>query len=781
MDKYEQIRTLGEGGYGKAILVRRRADGVLFVMKEIRLSALSPKDREEAMQEANLLSNLHHPFIVSFQECFQERGCFYIVMEYADGGDLAQKIKSRGTKLFSEEEILKDFIQLALAVKYIHDKKILHRDLKVQNVFLMKDGTVKLGDFGIARVLEHTFQLCKTQIGSPYYLSPEICEGKPYDAKTDIWSLGCILYELCTLKHAFTAANMNALLMNILRGKYNPIPPTFSNEMKQLVGRMLTKDSRNRPSIRAILSTPLIRNKLSLYLNEANAEGQKSNPKVLQKSQSEKSHKANINISPAQQRVFQDEKQRKLAKQEECENEVLAIIEKRQQDRLQRLQDVKTQLDTRGKIRHDAYQEAKKVAIVNKNKHRNGCIFMEDLPNPNFAQDSTNIDISDSYVRMAKKEQPKWAGGGVKKDTPGIVAPNVQPMKGRPQSKRIVEIDNSIDKSILTNLDSSKLKRRFSNPNGASNFSSPRSGISAQKSLENTPTLTKPKSVASSKCNSPQRTVKFSGENDWQRMFNQQKKENELNAKRIEQITKPILPIVLDGSRKRIAEQRLEIEKKRMKMEALANGSTSFDGDDLFDQMRNDVNEELDMDPTLQEVDYLVKKKLDEANMLLSRSSSQDIYESRQSDISPPRFPYDSPKKRTPMAKEQPVSDSVSAARQHLTHIQSLAGSIRDLLTDDFVDEPSEPVVVSNTKNTIYYKNKELNFPVVNDNDSLSYRAEAIRAFLERELGIDKLIQLQQQILNQDRNPFDIVDDVEPGLIILTQQLLILDEMLVNL
>jgi len=268
MERYENVRSLGKGGYGQAVLVRRRTDGQLFVMKEIRLAAMSPKDRADTCREAHVLSSLRHPFVISFEESFHEGECFYIVMEYADGGDLSQLIKTRGRCAFTEDEILHVFVQLALAIKYVHDRRILHRDLKAQNIFLMADGTVKLGDFGIARVLEHTFQVCRTQIGSPFYLSPEICEGRPYNSKTDIWSLGCILYELCTLTHAFNAANVNALLMNIVRGRYSPIAPTFSKGLKDLVSRMLTKDAGARPSIGAVLATPIVRARLRGLLGE---------------------------------------------------------------------------------------------------------------------------------------------------------------------------------------------------------------------------------------------------------------------------------------------------------------------------------------------------------------------------------------------------------------------------------------------------------------------------------------------------------------------------------
>ncbi|XP_022786792.1 serine/threonine-protein kinase Nek5-like [Stylophora pistillata] len=116
-----------------------------------------------------------------------------------------------------EDQVLDYFVQICLGLKHVHDRKILHRDLKSQNIFLTKNGIVKLGDFGIARVLHSTMELARTCIGTPYYLSPEICENKPYNNKSDIWSLGCVLYELLTLKHAFEAGNMKNLVLKIIR------------------------------------------------------------------------------------------------------------------------------------------------------------------------------------------------------------------------------------------------------------------------------------------------------------------------------------------------------------------------------------------------------------------------------------------------------------------------------------------------------------------------------------------------------------------------------------
>uniref|UniRef100_A0A9J8CAM6 non-specific serine/threonine protein kinase n=1 Tax=Cyprinus carpio carpio TaxID=630221 RepID=A0A9J8CAM6_CYPCA len=206
MDKYERLKKIGEGSFGKAILVKSRTDSRQYVIKEIGISRMSNKERQESRKEVAVLANMSHPNIVQYKESFEESGCLYIVMAYCEGGDLFKKINNQRGTLFTEEQILDWFVQICLALKHVHDRKILHRDIKSQNIFLTKDGTIQLGDFGIARVLNSTVELARTCIGTPYYLSPEICENKPYNNKSDIWALGCVLYEMCTLKHAVSTS-----------------------------------------------------------------------------------------------------------------------------------------------------------------------------------------------------------------------------------------------------------------------------------------------------------------------------------------------------------------------------------------------------------------------------------------------------------------------------------------------------------------------------------------------------------------------------------------------
>ena len=191
----------------------------------------------------------------------------HIVMDYANAGDLFTKLEKYKKKhvFLTENEILDVFTQICLAIKHIHDRKILHRDIKSQNIFLDSNGFVKLGDFGIAKCLNYT--LDKIQgglIGTPYYLSPEIVQGKPYSFKSDIWSLGVLLYEICALKMPFEANNIPLLSLKIFKGNYNSLPNCFSSGLRSLVKSMLMVDQSKRPNINEILSKLL---NYSIYIN----------------------------------------------------------------------------------------------------------------------------------------------------------------------------------------------------------------------------------------------------------------------------------------------------------------------------------------------------------------------------------------------------------------------------------------------------------------------------------------------------------------------------------
>eukprot|EP00198_Chlamydomonas_reinhardtii_P011003 XP_001700340.1 predicted protein [Chlamydomonas reinhardtii] len=273
MDKYIRGKVLGKGSFGCAILVTNKLDNKNYVIKEIDISRMPKAERDASEQEAKLLMALNHPNIVRCIECFTHMNKLCIVMDWCSEGKwpegsrgYQELLKRRGQQL-SEDTILDWLVQMCLGLKHVHDRKILHRDIKTQNVFMSSGGLLKLGDFGVSKVLNSTFQLATTAVGTPYYLSPEICQNRKYNQKSDIWSLGCVLYELATLKHAFEAPNMRALIQKIIKGSYPPMPATRSKELRDLCDRMLTLDWQKRPSINDILATPVMKARIQKFLS----------------------------------------------------------------------------------------------------------------------------------------------------------------------------------------------------------------------------------------------------------------------------------------------------------------------------------------------------------------------------------------------------------------------------------------------------------------------------------------------------------------------------------
>ncbi|XP_007174822.2 serine/threonine-protein kinase Nek4 isoform X2 [Balaenoptera acutorostrata] len=277
---YCYLRVVGRGSYGEVTLVRHRRDGRQYVIKKLNLRNASSRERRAAEQEAQLLSQLKHPNIVTYKESWEGGdGLLYIVMGFCEGGDLYRKLKEQKGRLLSESQVVEWFVQIAMALQYLHEKHILHRDLKTQNVFLTRTNIIKVGDLGIARVLENHCDMASTLIGTPYYMSPELFSNKPYNYKSDVWALGCCVYEMATLKHAFNAKDMNSLVYRIIEGKLPPMPKDYSPELAEIIRTMLSKRPEERPSVRSILRQPYIKRQISLFLEAMKAKTSKNNIK----------------------------------------------------------------------------------------------------------------------------------------------------------------------------------------------------------------------------------------------------------------------------------------------------------------------------------------------------------------------------------------------------------------------------------------------------------------------------------------------------------------------
>eukprot|EP01114_Cavostelium_apophysatum_P019432 TRINITY_DN6267_c0_g1_i1.p1 TRINITY_DN6267_c0_g1~~TRINITY_DN6267_c0_g1_i1.p1 ORF type:complete len:679 (-),score=208.15 TRINITY_DN6267_c0_g1_i1:58-2094(-) len=263
MDNYELLKVVGKGSHGEVFMVRHRSEKQIYVLKKIALKDATAAHRNACFQEVKLLSTLHHPNIVEYKESFMldSEEILCIVMTYCSEGDVHTRLEKyrKEKKLVPPQQVIEWLVQIALALQYLHKKKIIHRDLKTQNLFLMKNNTIRLGDFGIARILEDEGDMAKTMVGTPYFMSPELFEGKPYNQKTDMWSLGCCLFEMTSLKHAFDAREMNGLIQKVLRGTVPSVPSLYNNTgIPELIRSLLQKQARLRPSANNVLKLPFI-------------------------------------------------------------------------------------------------------------------------------------------------------------------------------------------------------------------------------------------------------------------------------------------------------------------------------------------------------------------------------------------------------------------------------------------------------------------------------------------------------------------------------------------
>ncbi|XP_072173029.1 serine/threonine-protein kinase Nek8-like [Diadema setosum] len=258
MENFEKIKVVGRGAYGTVYLCRRLHDKKLIIIKQIPVEQMTKDERQAALNEVKVLSMLDHPNIIEYYENFLEDKALMIVMEYAEGGTLFEYLQQRGNALIEEDEVLRLFAQILLSLKHVHSKQILHRDLKTQNILLNRArDVIKVGDFGISKILSSKSKAF-TVVGTPCYISPELCEGKPYNQKSDMWAVGCVLYELLTLKRAFEANNLPALVMKIMRGSVAPISDRYSDQLKRLLLRMLHLDPDKRPTINQVMAEPII-------------------------------------------------------------------------------------------------------------------------------------------------------------------------------------------------------------------------------------------------------------------------------------------------------------------------------------------------------------------------------------------------------------------------------------------------------------------------------------------------------------------------------------------
>ena len=271
MDGFEILEKLGDGAYSVVYKVRRKEDSKIYALKKVTLNNLSQKEKENSLNEVRILASVKSTFVIAYKEAFIDESdqSLCIVMEYADKGDLYQKItqfKKMGC-LIDEVDIWRIFIQMTKGLKALHDLKILHRDLKSANIFLFSDGSAKIGDLNVSKVAYRG--LGYTQTGTPYYASPEVWRDEPYDIKSDIWSLGCVTFEMLALHPPFRAENMEKLYEKVIKCQYGKISERYSEDIKEIIKLLLKVKTKERPTCAQILKNPLVKKRLEFFQAQA--------------------------------------------------------------------------------------------------------------------------------------------------------------------------------------------------------------------------------------------------------------------------------------------------------------------------------------------------------------------------------------------------------------------------------------------------------------------------------------------------------------------------------
>ncbi|CAG8742885.1 18270_t:CDS:2, partial [Acaulospora morrowiae] len=226
MENYEPLEIIGTGSFGLIRKVRRKSDGKILARKEIDYRCMSDKEKQQLVSEVNIIRELKHPNIIlsALHEC-----------HYGYGNSKSDSSQTKHTT-------------------------ILHRDIKPDNVFLDSNNNIKLGDFGLSRTLNPERELARTYVGTPFYMSPELITKSLYDVKSDIWALGCLLYELCALQRPFQAISPTELVSKVRKGKIPPIPSQYSEELNRVIKAMLDVDPVNRPNTTEFFKLERVRN-----------------------------------------------------------------------------------------------------------------------------------------------------------------------------------------------------------------------------------------------------------------------------------------------------------------------------------------------------------------------------------------------------------------------------------------------------------------------------------------------------------------------------------------
>ncbi|KAK9804776.1 hypothetical protein WJX72_004828 [[Myrmecia] bisecta] len=251
------MQPLGRGQFSQVYVAKHLRTGIQVALKKVQIfDIMDAKQRNDCIKEVRILLSLDHPNIVQCLDYFIEDNELVIVLEWAQAGDLQQLINKRREQgqPFDEPHVWAFFAQICGALRHMHERRMMHRDIKPSNIFLTADGTLKLGDLGLSRYFSSKTMQAQSMVGTPYYMSPECIKGVAYDWSSDMWSLGCLLYEIAALRSPFYQDGLNyyTLGKSISSGQYQPLPDSCPDSIRDLVARLLVPDPKQRPAIQQV-------------------------------------------------------------------------------------------------------------------------------------------------------------------------------------------------------------------------------------------------------------------------------------------------------------------------------------------------------------------------------------------------------------------------------------------------------------------------------------------------------------------------------------------------
>jgi len=264
--EYKIIKELGRGAFGKVYQVLN--ENKYYALKKIELIEFSEEELELYENEAKILSSINNAHIVKYYDSSKDNEFFYILMEYCEGSDLKQLIKDHKSKKekIDEKTVYSIIFDICLGIKEIHQKNLIHRDLKPDNIFIDKYKMIKIGDFGISKLLDNNDKYAKSIVGTNNYMAPEVIKGDKYNNKVDIWALGCIIYELLTLSVCFESKGLYGIIDKIVNKPHGKIDTNkYNYKWQDIIDLLLKKDYKKRPDINEVYNLIInLGNELSL-------------------------------------------------------------------------------------------------------------------------------------------------------------------------------------------------------------------------------------------------------------------------------------------------------------------------------------------------------------------------------------------------------------------------------------------------------------------------------------------------------------------------------------